>query len=82
MSKSTPLFNEAKFRETLPPEMLAQKRWVRYFLQPKPDGNGNAKIPLGSHSDDSTWSTFDECVAKLEHEQGIGYCFTVATSMH
>lgn len=69
------LFNEKKFREALPAEMLAEPRFVRYFLKPKPEG-GTAKIPLGNHSDYSTWSTFDDCVSKLENEnQGIGYCF-------
>ena len=33
----TKLFDEVKFRQMLPPEMLSEKRWVRYFLQPKPD---------------------------------------------
>jgi hypothetical protein len=65
-NKSTALFDEKKFREMLPPEMLKERRWVRYFLQPKPDGNGTAKIPLGSHSDESTWSSFEECVKALE----------------
>ncbi len=69
------LFNEKKFRESLPPEMLKEKRWVRYFLSPKPEG-GTAKIPLGSHSDPSTWSSFDECVAAIENDQqGLGYNF-------
>ncbi len=70
------LFDEKKFRASLPAEMLNQKRFVRYFLKPKPEG-GTAKIPLGNHSDPSTWSTFDVCVAALEpgKEQGIGYNF-------
>jgi P4 family phage/plasmid primase-like protien len=70
------IFNEQKFRKLLPPEMLLEKRFVRYFLQAKPEG-GIGKIPLASHSDPSTWSTFDEAVAALEpgKEQGIGYCF-------
>jgi putative DNA primase/helicase len=64
-----------KFRETFPPKMLAEKRFVRYFLKPRAEG-GMAKVPLGSHSDPSTWSTFDECVAALENDQqGIGYNF-------
>src|SRR5438552_5423665 len=67
-------FDEQKFRKCLPPEMLAEKRFVRYFLQAK-EGGGTSKIPLGSHSDASTWDTFENCVAKLEHEQGVGYCF-------
>jgi len=68
-------FDEQKFRALLPQEMLKQKRFVRYFLQPKPEG-GTAKIPIGSHSDPTTWSTFDGAVAQLENDaQGIGYCF-------
>jgi nitroreductase len=72
----TALFDEKKFRETLPPEMLAEKRWMRYFLQPKA-GGGTAKIPLGNHADASTWSYFDDAVAALEtgKEQGLGYAF-------
>jgi hypothetical protein len=53
--------------------MLKEKRFVRYFLKPKPEG-GSAKIPLGNHSDPSTWSSFDEAVKMLEKNQGIGYC--------
>jgi AAA domain len=70
------LFDERTFRENLPPVMLIEKRFVRYFLQPK-EGGGTAKIPLGNHSDKSTWSAFYDCVAALEpgKEQGIGYCF-------
>lgn len=69
------LFDEKKFRASLPAEMLAEKRFVRYFLKAKPEG-GTAKIPLGNHSDPSTWGTFDDCVKQLENkEQGIGYCF-------
>ncbi len=69
-----PQFYEQKFRKCIPPEMLAQKRWVRYFLKPKPEG-GSAKIPLGNHSDSSTWETFNMCAAMRENGQGIGYCF-------
>lgn len=69
------LFDEKKFRASLPAEMLAEKRFVRYFLQPK-EGGGTAKIPLGNHSDPNTWSTFDDCVKAIENaNQGIGYCF-------
>jgi len=72
----TSLFDEAKFRASLPAEMLSQKRFVRYFLQPKADGIGYAKVPLGNHSDPTTWSTFDEAVQTLENDgQGIGYNF-------
>jgi len=75
-SQKKQLFDEKKFRDCLPSEMLREKRWVRYFLQPKPEG-GTAKIPLGNHSDPATWSSFDDCVAAIEPEkqQGIGYCF-------
>ncbi|MGA9798582.1 MAG: AAA family ATPase [Terriglobales bacterium] len=73
MGKSTLAW--ATFKQLLPPEMLKEKRFVRYFLKDKPEG-GTAKIPLGNHSDESTWSTFDECVKALENDkQGIGYCF-------
>lgn len=69
------LFDEKKFRASLPAEMLSEKRFVRYFLKPKPEG-GTAKIPLGNHSDSATWGTFDECVKAIENnQQGIGYCF-------
>jgi P4 family phage/plasmid primase-like protien len=67
-------FNEQKFRKLLPPEMLREKRFVRYFLQAKPEG-GTAKIPLGNHSDSATWSRFDDAVTQLKENQGIGYCF-------
>ena len=68
-------FDAQKFRALLPPEMLKEKRFVRYFLKAKPEG-GTAKIPLGNHSDPSTWSTFDDCVKQLENDaQGIGYNF-------
>ena len=68
-------FDGDKFRKLLPPEMLSEKRFVRFFLKPKPEG-GTAKIPLGNHSDPNTWSTFNDCVGKLENDQqGIGYNF-------
>jgi hypothetical protein len=68
-------FDPRKFRAALPAEMLAEKRWVRYFIKPKPEG-GTAKIPLGNHSDPNTWSTFDDCVKAIENEQqGVGYNF-------
>ncbi len=55
--------------------MLEQKRWVRYYLKPKPEG-GSAKIPFGNHSDPATWSTFYDAVDNIENnQQGIGYCF-------
>lgn len=64
-----------QFRKHTPSEMLEQKRWVRYFLKPKEDGQGTAKIPIGNHSDETTWSKFHEAYDKLEHAQGLGYCF-------
>ena len=55
--------------------MLEEKRGVRYFLKPKPEG-GSAKIPIGSITvTPSTWSTFDDCALKLKPGQGIGYYF-------
>jgi putative DNA primase/helicase len=69
------LFDDKKFRQCLPAEMLAEKRFVRYFLKPKPEG-GTAKIPLGNHSDPSTWSSYEDAVKAIENnQQGIGYCF-------
>ena len=69
------LFDEKKFRQHLPSEMLVAKRWMRFFLEPKPDG-GTAKIPLGDHGKPETWDTFDNCVAALENDQqGLGYAF-------
>ncbi len=74
-SPKSELFDGDMFRKMLPPEMLAEKRFVRFFLKPKPEG-GTAKIPLGNHSDPSTWSTFDDAVAALENDQqGIGFNF-------
>jgi AAA domain len=68
------MFNAAKFRANLPAEMLAEKRFVRYFLQQKPEG-GTSKVPLANHSDPNSWSTFDEAVADITNSsQGIGYC--------
>jgi len=72
---TTSLFDEKKFREAIPPEMLLEKRWVRFFLKPK-EGGGTAKVPLANHSDPNTWSTFNDAVASIENDQqGIGYCF-------
>lgn len=70
-------FDVSKFRKCLPAEMLKERRFVRYFLKAKPDGNGTSKIPLGDHGKSETWDTFENCVAALEpgKEQGIGYCF-------
>jgi hypothetical protein len=65
---------EKKIRAFFPPELLSERRWCRYFLKPKPEG-GTAKIPLASHSDPNTWSTFPDTIAALERQQGVGYCF-------
>lgn len=55
--------------------MLAEKRFVRFFLKPK-SGGGTAKIPIGNHSDPATWETFDECIKQISNDQqGVGYCF-------
>ena len=79
-------FDDKHFRESLPPEMLAEKRFVLYRLVPK--GDKIAKIPFtihgkgADHSDPNTWSTFDECLeafGKHDHpagkDVGIGFCF-------
>jgi hypothetical protein len=71
---TNPQFDEAKFRALLPSEMLKEKRFVRYFLQPK-EGGGTAKIPLGNHSDKTTWEDFNMCAAMVQSGQGIGYNF-------
>ena len=55
--------------------MLAAKRWMRFFLKPKADGRGTSKIPLGDHGKPETWDTFENCVAALEKDQGLGYAF-------
>ena len=71
----TAIFDEGVFREKLPPEMLTARRWMRYYLKQKADG-GTSKIPIGDMADESTWSTFDECVAAIENQQqGLGYAF-------
>jgi putative DNA primase/helicase len=76
-SQKSELFDEELFRKHLPSEMLNAKRWMRFFLKEKPDGSGTAKIPLGDHGKESTWSTFEECVSALEpgKEQGLGFAF-------
>jgi hypothetical protein len=73
-TKTNPQFDEKQFRALLPSEMLQQKRFVRYFLKPKPEG-GTAKIPLGNHSDKTTWEDFNMCAAMVQGGQGIGYNF-------
>ena len=74
-SPKSELFDEVLFRKRLPPQMLQERRWLRYILKEKQDGSGNAKIPLGDMGKESTWSSFDECVAALEPGQGLGYAF-------
>ena len=81
--RKTSLFDEELFRKYVPVEMMAECRWVRFFLKNK-EGGGTAKIPLGArlgergdHADESTWGTFNECVKNLENDQqGIGYVLT------
>jgi hypothetical protein len=66
----------AKIRNSAWKEYLQEPRWCAWFQgDPKPDGDGFAKVPLGSHSDSKTWCTFDELCAKLKPGQGIGYNF-------
>lgn len=70
------LFDEQQFRKYIPSEMLKEKRWVRYFLSPKPDGKSFAKIPIGAdHSKPDTWNDFNTCAAFIKPGQGLGYCF-------
>jgi putative DNA primase/helicase len=57
-------------------DYLTEKRWCAWFKgDSKPDGDGFAKVPVGSHSDPQTWCSFDELCAKLKPGQGIGYNF-------
>ena len=57
-------------------EFLLEPRWCAWFHgDRKPDGDGFAKVPIGSHNDPATWSTFDELCAKLKPGQGFGYNF-------
>ena len=66
----------AKIRHSAWKDYLQQPRWCAWFQgDPKPDGDGFAKVPIGSHSDPKTWRTFDELCAKLKPGQGIGYNF-------
>ena len=65
-----------KIRKSAWKDYLQEKRWCAWFKgDPKPDGDGFAKVPIGSHSDPETWSTFDELCAKLKPGQGFGYNF-------
>src|SRR5689334_442060 len=48
-------------------DYLEEPRWCAWFQgDPKPDGDGFAKVPIGSHSDPKSWCTFDELCAKLK----------------
>lgn len=65
-----------KIRKSAWKDYLQEPRWCAWFQgKPKPDGDGFAKVPMGSHSDPQTWCTFDELCAKLTPGQGIGYNF-------
>jgi|GEM_PF-2079785 len=67
---------EKKIRVSAWRDYLQEPRWCAWFQGArKPDGDGFAKIPLGSHSDPSTWCSFDELCAKLKPGQGFGYNF-------
>ena len=66
----------AKIRKSAWKDYLKEPRWCGWFQgEAKPDGDGFAKVPIGSHSDPKTWCTFDELCAKLKPGQGIGYNF-------
>lgn len=65
-----------KIRKSAWKDYLKEPRWCAWFQgDPKPDGDGFAKVPLGSHSDPKSWCTFDELCARLKPGQGIGYNF-------
>jgi hypothetical protein len=65
-----------KIRKTAWKDYLAERRWCAWFQgDRRPDGDGYAKIPRGSHSDPSTWATFDEVCASLKPGDGFGYNF-------
>ncbi len=65
-----------KIRKSAWKDYLQERRWCAWFQgDPKPDGDGFAKVPLASHSDPQSWCTFDELCAKLKPGQGVGYSF-------
>src|SRR5947209_5739432 len=54
-----------KIRKSAWKEYLQEPRWCAWFQgDPKPDGDGFAKVPIGSHSDPAKWYVFDELCAK------------------
>ena len=66
----------AKVRNSAWKDYLQEPRWCAWKKGDlKPDGDGFAKVPIGSHSDPKTWCTFDELCVKLKPGQGIGYNF-------
>jgi putative DNA primase/helicase len=66
-----------RLRANLPQALLTEKRFVRYYLGAKDTAHGSGKIPRGSVSDPSSWSSFDECVASLTpKDEGVGFVFT------
>jgi P4 family phage/plasmid primase-like protien len=67
---------EKKIRASAWKDYLNEKRWCAWFKgDPKPDGDGFAKVPVGSHSSPDGWNTFDELCAKLKPGQGFGFNF-------
>src|SRR5580704_17686007 len=67
---------EKKIRAAAWKDYLNEKRWCAWFKgNPKPDGDGFAKVPLGDHSDPNTWCSFDELCVKPKPGQGFGYNF-------
>lgn len=54
---------EKKIRASAWKDYLNEKRWCAWFKgDPKPDGDGFAKVPVGKHNDPNTWCTFSEAV--------------------
>jgi hypothetical protein len=70
------LTTEKKIRASAWKDYLNEKRWCAWFQgDRRPDGDGYAKIPRGSHSNPETWSTFDELCEALKPGDGFGYNF-------
>lgn len=68
---------KSKIEATWPADLLAHKRWLPWFPIEKEGRPGEfAKVPRGSHSDPSTWFTFEEVWNRLESaHDGVGYNF-------